>query len=86
MAKFILQLEDAGDEIQVNAAIEPPLTEDRTTFTTAELVGLYLRDHMSSILKDAVLWAMEPEPAPIDEPAIKAPKLIPPDDITGAPV
>lgn len=86
MAKFILQIEDAGEEVHVNAAVEPPLTDDKTVFTTAELVGLYLREHMPAVLEAAVAWAKEPEPPPVEEPVIKAPKLILPDDITGAPV
>lgn len=85
MAKVIIQIEDQGEEIHVQAAIDPPLTPDRMTFSTAEIVGLYLRENMATILKQAVTWSKEPEPQP-EQPAIAAPKLILPDDITGAPV
>ena len=84
MAKFIIQIEDQGDETTVQCAIDPPLTEDKTVFSTAELVGLYLRENMADLLKAAVAWSKEPEPA--EQPALQAPKLILPDDISGAPV
>lgn len=84
MAKVLIQIEDVGDEIVFQAAIDPPLTADKTIFSTAELVGLYLREHASDILAAAVAWAKEPEP---EAPALAAPKLILPDDgIVGAPV
>lgn len=84
MAKVVIQIEDQGDEVLVQAAIDPPLTPDRVTFSTAEIVGLYLRENMAGILKQAVTWSKEPET--VEEPAIKAPKLILPDDINGVPV
>jgi hypothetical protein len=86
MAKFLIQIEDQGDEVTVQCAIDPPLTEDKAVFSTAELVGLYLREHMADLLKAAVAWSKEPEPAPAEQPALQAPKLILPDDINGVPV
>lgn len=86
MSQVLIQIQDQGDEVHVQVAIDPPLTEDKTVFSTAEIIGLYMREHMADLLKAAVLWTKEPEPAPVEEPAIKAPKLILPDDITGAPV
>jgi hypothetical protein len=72
MAKVIIQIEDNNDEIVVQCAIEPPLTEDKTVFSTAEIVGLYLREHLADILKSAVTWSQSPEEAP----TINEPKLI----------
>jgi hypothetical protein len=86
MSKVLIQIEDVGDEIVFQAAIDPPLTEDKTIFSTAELVGLYLREHASDILAAAVAWAKAPDSA--EEAKVQAPKLILPNDdgIVGAPV
>ena len=59
--------EDDGQEIVFQAAIKPPLTEGQEIFTTAERVGIYLREHAADILAAAVAWSKEPQ----DEPAIK---------------
>jgi len=75
MAKVIIQIEDVGDELVFQAAIDPPLTEDKVLFSTAELVGLYLREHASDLLAAAVAWSKEPTPVP-EAPAIQAPRLI----------
>lgn len=75
MAKVIIQIEDVGDELVFQAAIDPPLTEDKVLFSTAELVGLYLREHASDLLAAAVAWSKEPAPE-AEVPAIQAPKLI----------
>ena len=62
------------------------LTEDKVLFSTAELVGLYLREHASDLLAAAVAWSKEPAPE-AQAPAIQAPKLILPDDgVVGVPV
>lgn len=85
MAKVLIQIEDRDDEVVVQTAIDPPLTQDRELFTTAEIIGLYMREHMADLLKAAVTWSKQAEPA--EPPAIAAPKLILPDDgIEGAPV
>lgn len=82
MAKVIIQIEDTdGDELTFQAAIHPPLTEDKVVFTTAELVGLYLREHASDILAAAVAWARTPDT--VEEAQIKAPSLILPPDMLG---
>jgi hypothetical protein len=83
MAKFLIQIEDQDDEITVQCAIDPPLTEDRAVFSTAELVGLYLREHMADLLKAAVQWSKEPEVE--QEPVVQAPKLILPGGMNGTP-
>lgn len=84
MARVLIQIEDRDDEIVFQAAIDPPLTEGKDIFTTAELVGLYLREHAADILAAAVAWSKEPEPK--EEPKVQAPRLILPDDVQGAPV
>lgn len=85
MSKVLIQIEDQGDEIIFQAAIDPPLQEGKAFFTTAELVGLYLREHAADILAAAVAWSREPEP--VEEPVVQAPKLIlPGSDIEGVPV
>lgn len=85
MAKVLIQIEDRDDEIVFQAAIDPPLTEDKTVFSTAEIVGLYLREHAADLLSAAVAWSKAPEPAA--EPAVQAPQLILPGmDIQGTPV
>lgn len=84
MATVIMKIEDVGDDIHIHTVINPPLTEDKTVFTSAELVGLFLRENAQKILDAAEQWGREPEPAPA--PAIEAPKLILPDDIQGTPV
>ena len=77
MARVLIQIEDQEGNIVFQAAIDPPLTEGKDTFTTAELVGLYLREHAADILAAAVAWSKEPEPQ--EAPAIQAPKLILPE-------
>lgn len=85
MSRVLIQIEDRDDEIVFQAAIDPPLTEGKDLFTTAEIVGLYLREHAADILAAAVAWSKEPEPQ--EAPTIQAPKLILPDDgIQGVPV
>jgi len=74
MARVLIQIEDRDDEIVFQAAIDPPLTEGKDLFTTAEIVGLYLHEHAADILAAAVAWSKEPE-----APAIQAPKLILPE-------
>lgn len=59
MAKVLIQIEDVGDEVVFQAAIDPPLTEDKTVFSTAEVVGLYLREHAADTLAAAMAWAKE---------------------------
>lgn len=69
MSQVIILIEDKddGQEIVFQAAIKPPLTEGQEIFTTAERVGIYLREHAADILAAAVAWSKEPQ----GEPAIK---------------
>ena len=78
MAKVLIQIEDNADEVIFQAAIDPPLTEDKLIFSTAELVGLYMRENAAKILADAIAWAREPDPveAPAEDPLLAEPKLI----------
>jgi hypothetical protein len=86
MAKVTITIVDEGDEIQVSGEVDPPMTPDRFTFSTAEIIGLYLQSNIAAILQDAIAWARTPDPVE-EPPAIQAPKLILPDDgIQGAPV
>lgn len=80
MAKVLIQIEDVADEVVVQTAIDPPLTQDKTIFSTAELIGLYMREHMKGLLDAAVKWSKEPEAA--EPPVLEAPKLIVPDQGT----
>ena len=85
MAKVLIQIEDNADEVIFQAAIDPPLAEDKLIFSTAELVGLYMRENAAKILADAIAWAREPDP--VETPVVQVPKLALPDDgIQGAPV
>ena len=43
-------------------------------FSTAEIIGLYLQQHMSKIMGDAVKWAQTPDP--VDEVPVKEPSRI----------
>lgn len=85
MSRVLIQIEDRDDEIVFQAAIDPPLTEDKTVFSTAEVVGLYLREHAADLLAAAVAWSKEPELKPVEEE--RQLNLILPDrDIGGVPV
>jgi len=86
MAKVLIQIEDVGDEIVFQAAIDPPLTEDKTIFSTAEVVGLYLREHASDILAAAVAWTKEPEQVEEAKVQARTNLILPDDGIVGAPV
>lgn len=59
MAKVIIQIEDNGDEIELQMAIDPPLSEDKTIFSTAEIFGLFFREHAGDLLTQAVKWSKE---------------------------
>lgn len=82
MATVTIKIWDDGEETKVQGEIDPPMTPDRLTFTTAEVVGLYLQSNIARILKEAIDWARsaEDEPQQPEQPLIAAPKLIVPDD------
>ena len=61
MSKLTIVIEDNGDEITVQGTVEPSLTADKTVYTTAEVIGLYMQQNMAKIMSDAVKWAKEPD-------------------------
>lgn len=81
MSKVMILIEDKddGDEITFQVAVDPPFTEGKTTFTPAEIVGLYLREHFLHILKSAGAWSMEAEQKASEEDD-RPLKLIVPDE------
>ena len=74
MAKVTLIIEDDGDEVKLQGTVEPEITADKAVFSTAEIIGLYLQQHMSKIMGDAVKWAQTPDP--VEEVAVKEPSRL----------
>ena len=61
MSKIRFIIEDDGDEITIQGSVMPPFTADKTVYTTAEVIGLYMQQNMATIMSDAVKWAQEPD-------------------------
>ena len=61
MAKVTITIVDDGDETKIQGEVDPPMTPERLTFTTAEVIGLYLQSNMATILKEAIEWARKIE-------------------------
>lgn len=80
MAKVTITIVDDGDETKIQGEVDPPMTPDRLTFTTAEVIGLYLQSNMATILKEAIEWARTPDNEGPDQPLIQEVKLIVPDE------
>jgi len=74
MAKVTLIIEDDGDEVKLQGTVEPEITADKAIFSTAEIIGMYLQQHMSKIMGDAVKWAQTPDT--VEEVAVKEPSRI----------
>ena len=74
MAKVTLIIEDDGDEVKLQGTVEPEITADKTVFSTAEIIGLYMQQNMSSIMAAAIKWAQTPDP--VDEVPVKEPSRI----------
>jgi hypothetical protein len=74
MAKVTIVIEDQGDEITLQGTVEPAITSDKEIFTTAEVIGMYLQQHMSQIMAQAVRWAQTPDT--VEEAQVKEPSLI----------
>jgi hypothetical protein len=74
MAKVTLIIEDHGDEVKLQGTVEPEITADKAVFSTAEIIGLYLQQNMSSIMAAAVKWAQTPDP--VEEVPVKEPSRI----------
>ena len=74
MPKVTLIIEDDGDEVKLQGTVEPEITADKTVFSTAEIIGLYMQQNMSSIMAAAIKWAQTPDP--VDEVPVKEPSRI----------
>ena len=74
MAKVTIVIEDQGDEVTLQGTVEPAITADKTVFSTAEIIGLYLQQNMSQIMGQAVRWAQTPDT--VEEAQVKEPSLI----------
>ena len=68
MPKVTIIIEDHGDEVKLHGTVEPEITADKAVFSTAEIIGMYLQQHMSKIMGDAVKWAQTPDP--VEEPSL----------------
>jgi|GEM_PF-6989183 len=71
MAKITLIIEDKDDEVTLQGTVEPEITADKTVFSTAEIIGLYLQQNMSQIMAQAVRWAQTPDT--VEDAQVKAP-------------
>ena len=74
MAKVTIIIEDKDDKVMVHGSVEPFMTEDKTVFSTAEVIGMYMQDNIAKIMADAVKWAQTPDP--VEEVSVKEPSLI----------
>jgi hypothetical protein len=74
MAKVTLIIEDQGDEVTLMGTVDPAITPDKTVFSTAEVIGLYLQQNMSQIMAQAVRWAQTPDT--VEDAQLKEPSLI----------
>lgn len=61
MAKITLVIEDKGDEVTLQGSVEPEITADKTVFSTAEIIGLYMQQNMAKIMQDSIKWAQTPD-------------------------
>jgi hypothetical protein len=79
---------EAGEEIvEMEGHMDPPDAIDLPP-TPSLIVGSYIAANSEAICKAAIAWFAGLQKAPdVEEPAIKAPKIILPDDgIHGVPV
>jgi len=58
----IVLTEEKG-ELNTTGTIDPPLNPDQMIFNTAQIVGLFMREHMEEVVKLAISWAREAEKA-----------------------
>jgi len=90
MTTATIIIKDAGDSIAIEGHLDPANAIDLPP-TPAVIIGSYLAGNMERVCKDAMAWfnAMTVATTPLaqaeDQP-IKAPKIILPPDIEGAPV
>lgn len=90
MTTATIVIKDAGDSIEIEGHLDPANAIDLPP-TPAVIIGSYLAANMERVCKDAMSWfnamSIASQPIPDDGPAIKAPKIILPDEgIQGAPV
>ena len=69
MAKITLIIEDDGDEVKLQGTVESEITADKTVFSTAEIIGLYMQQNMAKIMQDSVKWAQTPDT--VDDAQVK---------------
>jgi len=74
MAKVTIIIEDHGDEVKLQGTVEPEITADKAVFSTAEIIGLYMQQNMSSIMAAAIKWAQTPDT--VDDAIVKEPSRI----------
>lgn len=90
MATATIIIKDNGDSIEIEGHLDPANALDLPP-TPAVIIGSYLAGNMERVAKDAMSWfnsmTIASQTIPADDPVVKAPKLILPDDgIQGAPV
>ena len=68
----IVLIEEDGN-LSTTGTIDPPLENDQMIFNTAQIVGLFMREHMEHIVKLAIDWAREAEAPTVVE---NAPQII----------
>lgn len=61
MSKITITIEDDGEEIKLAGLVEPEITADKTVFSTAEIIGLYMQSNMRTIMRDAITWSRTPD-------------------------
>jgi hypothetical protein len=74
MPKVTLIIEDAKDEVKLHGNVEPEITLDKTVFSTAEIIGLYMQQNMAKIMQDSIKWAQTPDT--VDDAIAKEPSRI----------
>ena len=52
-------LTEENGEMTTTGTIDPPLNPDQIIFNTAQIVGLFMREHMEEVVKLAIGWARE---------------------------
>ena len=79
MAKITLIIEDDNDEVKLQGTVEPEITADKTVFSTAEIIGLYMQQNMGKLMADAVRWAQTPDT--VEDAQVKSNLILPGDQL-----
>jgi hypothetical protein len=79
MAKVTITIEDDGDELKMLGKVEPEITADKTVFSTAEIIGLYMQQNMGKLMADAVRWAQTPDT--VEDAQVKSNLILPGDQL-----